>query len=89
MKTYYKILVLFLFTFTQGLWAQVQFESSVSRNEVPLNENVRIDFTMNSEGDNFKAPSFEGFRVVGGPINPLVMHGQMEGNLLVKLILFI
>lgn len=79
MKTYYKILVLFLFTFTQGLWAQVQFESSVSRNEVPLNENVRIDFTMNSEGDNFKAPNFQGFKVVGGP-NQSVSYAWTNGR---------
>lgn len=79
MKTQYKILVLFVFIFTQSLWAQVQFESSVSRNEVPLNDNVRVDFTMNSEGDNFKAPSFEGFRVVGGP-NQSVSYAWTNGK---------
>lgn len=79
MKTHLKILVLLIFTFTQGMLAQVQFESSVSRNEVPLNENVRVDFTMNSEGDNFKAPTFEGFKVVGGP-NQSVSYAWTNGK---------
>lgn len=51
----------------QGLWAQVQFEARVSKNTLGLNERLRIDFTMNGDGDNFTPPQFEGFRVVGGP----------------------
>jgi len=63
MKRY---LILLLFTF-QGLMAQVQFEARVSRNTLGLNERFRIDFIMNVDGDNFDQPSFDGFRVVGGP----------------------
>ena len=49
--------------------AQVQFEAKVSKNSLGLNEKLRIDFTMNADGDNFSPPNFEasGFRVVGGP----------------------
>jgi hypothetical protein len=47
--------------------AQVQFEARVSKNTLGLNERLRIDFVMNVDGDNFAQPSFEGFRVVGGP----------------------
>lgn len=50
-----------------GLSAQVQFEARVSKQTLGLNERLRIDFTMNDDGDNFTPPSFEGFRVVGGP----------------------
>lgn len=49
------------------LTAQVQFEASVSKNSLGINERLRIDFTMNEDGDNFNPPSFEGFRIVGGP----------------------
>ena len=63
MKRY---LILLLFTF-QGLMAQVQFEARVSKNTLGLNERFRIDFIMNVDGDNFDQPSFDGFRVVGGP----------------------
>lgn len=46
---------------------QVQFEAKVSRQTLGLNENLRVDFEMNADGDNFTPPNFEGFRVVGGP----------------------
>lgn len=66
MKKY--ILLLFLFI-GNLLLAQVQFEAKVSKNTLGLNERVRIEFTMNADGDNFVPPNFEasGFRVVGGP----------------------
>ncbi len=63
MKRY---LILLLVSF-QGLLAQVQFEAKVSKNTLGLNERLRIDFTMNIDGDNFNQPSFEGFRIIAGP----------------------
>ncbi len=65
MKRY---LILFLIA-TNTLLAQVKFEANVSKNTLGLNERVRIDFSMNEDGDNFVPPNFEacGFRVVGGP----------------------
>ncbi len=59
--------VLLLLLSCQALFAQVQFEAKVSKTSLGLNERLRIDFTMNADGDNFTPPSFEGFRVVGGP----------------------
>lgn len=50
-----------------SLLAQMQFEAKVSKNTLGLNERLRIDFTMNFDGDNFNQPSFEGFRIVAGP----------------------
>ena len=47
--------------------AQVQFEAKVSKTTLGLNETLRVDFSMNADGDNFSTPNFEGFRVVGGP----------------------
>lgn len=66
MKKHFIILILFI---TNTLLAQVQFEAKVSKNSLGLNEKLRIDFTMNADGDNFTPPNFEasGFRVVGGP----------------------
>jgi hypothetical protein len=61
-----RIIILILLSF-QGILAQVQFEAKVSKNTLGLNERLRIDFTMNDDGDNFTPPSFEGFRIVGGP----------------------
>src|SRR6478752_9701652 len=65
-----KYLIILLISF-QGLWAQIQFETKVSKNTLALNERVRVDFTMNADGDNFSPPSFEGFRIVGGPFQQM------------------
>jgi hypothetical protein len=64
-----KVIVLLLLLFGNLLIAQVQFEAKVSKNSLGLNERLRIEFTMNADGDNFVPPSFEqsGFKVVGGP----------------------
>ena len=47
--------------------AQVEFEAKVSKQSLAMNETLRIDFVMNADGDNFAPPSFDGFKVVGGP----------------------
>jgi hypothetical protein len=64
-----KSIILILFFITNSLIAQVKFEANVSKNTLGLNERVRIEFSMNEDGDNFVPPNFEasGFRVVGGP----------------------
>lgn len=64
MRKYIIALILLCF---HGLSAQVQFEAKVSKQTLGINERLRIDFVMNEDGDNFTPPSFEGFRVVGGP----------------------
>lgn len=61
-----KYIVILLLT-VQGMLAQVQFEAKVSKPSLGINERLRVDFTMNADGDNFTPPSFEGFRVVAGP----------------------
>ncbi len=63
MKRYIIILLLSF----QGIFAQVQFEAKVSKNSLGLNERLRIDFSMNDDGDNFTPPNFEGFKVIAGP----------------------
>ena len=64
-----KLLGIFILFLTQFAIAQVKFEADVSKNSLGINERVRIEFSMNEDGDNFNPPNFEacGFRVVGGP----------------------
>ena len=64
-----RIIILTVLLISSSLFAQVQFEAKVSKNTLGLNERLRIDFTMNADGDNFVPPNFEscGFKVVGGP----------------------
>ncbi|MGB2282881.1 MAG: BatD family protein [Flavobacteriaceae bacterium] len=62
----FKVL-LFLMFLSSISSAQVVFEAKASKTQLGVNERLRIDFTMNEDGDNFTPPSFEGFKVVGGP----------------------
>ena len=64
-----RIFVTLVLLIANSLLAQVKFEANVSKNTLGLNERVRIEFSMNDDGDNFVPPNFEacGFRVVGGP----------------------
>ena len=57
----------------------VRFTSEASKKSLGLNENLRVDFKMNQDGDNFNAPNFEDFRVVGGP-NQSVSNTWVNGK---------
>ena len=70
------ILTFFYCTLT---WTQVKFEAEVSKNKLGVNENLRIDFKMNKDGDNFSPPNFEGFNIVGGP-NQSVSNSWINGT---------
>ncbi len=47
--------------------AGVTFEMKLSKPKLGLNERLRVDFTMNKDGDNFNPPDFAGFKVLMGP----------------------
>jgi hypothetical protein len=50
------------------LFAQIEFKTSVSKNNLGLNQRFRVEFSIDKQGaDNFKPPSFSDFKVVGGP----------------------
>ncbi len=65
-----KIVFIFLIS-CQALLAQVQFETKVSKTKLGINERLRVDFSMNADGDDFSPPNFEGFKVVGGPFQQI------------------
>lgn len=62
-----KHLIILFLILANSLVAQVEFEAKVSKQSLAMNETLRIDFVMNADGDNFAPPSFDGFKVVGGP----------------------
>lgn len=76
-----KILTLLIICFASTLFAQdeVSFEATVSKKKLGINERLRIEFSMNKDGDNFNPPSFEGFRRVAGP-NQSVSHSWTNGK---------
>ncbi len=59
--------------------AQVQFDAKVSKDRLGINERLRVDFEMNADGDNFRPPNFEHFRVVGGP-NQSISNSWVNGK---------
>ena len=80
MKMKQFIFYILLFVSVAG-WAQVKFEAQASREKLGVNERLRIDFTMNQDGDNFNPPDFKGFTVIGGPnqsISQSFTNGKMS-----------
>jgi len=76
LKTHILFLLLLV---AQLLSAQVEFTAKVSKKKLGVNERLRVDFVMNSEGDNFSPPAFTGFTVVGGP-SQSVSHSWINGK---------
>lgn len=74
-----KILILLFFMMSGIAGAQVQFEAKLSKSKLGVNERLRVDFTMNQDGDNFLPPSFSDFTVVGGP-NQAVSNSWINGK---------
>lgn len=79
MKAFDNYLILFLLVCSQGLFSQVKFEALTNKTSVAQNEMVRIDFSMNGDGDNFQPPRFEGFQIAGGP-NQSVNYSWINGE---------
>ena len=61
------------------LSAQVNFDASVSKTKLGLNERLRVDFVMNQNGDNFSPPDFENFQIIGGP-NQSIKTSYVNGE---------
>ena len=60
-------LVFIVFTIEAQDKAAITFEMKLSKEKLGINERLRVDFTMNKDGDNFSPPDFQGFRVLMGP----------------------
>ncbi|MCT4698500.1 BatD family protein [Tenacibaculum haliotis] len=65
-KLYTSLLICFI---TLTISAQeAALKATVSKNKLGVNQRLRIEFSINKQGaDNFKAPNFKNFKVVGGP----------------------
>ncbi|MDP3314127.1 BatD family protein [Lutibacter sp.] len=64
-----KVYIIAILSFTtQICFAQVEFKTIVSKSNLGVNQRFRIEFSINKQGaDNFQPPSFNQFRIVGGP----------------------
>ncbi|WP_394420336.1 BatD family protein [Tenacibaculum mesophilum] len=82
LKIYISLLVSFI-TFT--IHAQdAALTATVSKNKLGVNQRLRIEFSINKQGaDNFKAPSFTNFKIVGGPsqsVSQSWINGKVSFN---------
>jgi len=66
MKFIKHIFILLILLSSSIATAQVKFQTKVSKKTLGQNERLRVDFSMNQDGDNFNPPSFDGFNVVNG-----------------------
>lgn len=64
-----KIIQLVILFSISSISAQIKFEAQMDRDTYGLNERFPLVFSINNEGDNFKAPKFTGFKADGPFIN--------------------
>jgi hypothetical protein len=79
MKVKFAYLLLFLSLGFTSIAQKVQFDATLSKKKLGVNERLRVDFEMNQDGDNFRPPNFHGFTVVGGP-NQSISQQWLNGK---------
>ncbi|WP_417784810.1 BatD family protein [Tenacibaculum sp.] len=82
LKVYISLLVSFI-TFTINA-QDAALTATVSKNKLGVNQRLRIEFSINKQGaDNFKAPNFTNFKIVGGPsqsVSQSWINGKVSFN---------
>lgn len=78
-KPYIITLLLFFVSGVVLAQEEISFEAKTSKDRLGINERLRIDFTMNKDGDNFTPPNFDGFRVLMGP-NQSISNSWVNGK---------
>lgn len=63
-KYFLNIALLFI---NLNIVSQINFEAKLSKSTLGVNERLRVEFSINEDGDNFSPPEFKNFKVVGGP----------------------
>jgi hypothetical protein len=79
LKRKYLVILLFFLGSVNSFAQDVTFEAKVSKQKLGINERLRVDFSMNRDGDNFSPPDFDGFLVVGGP-NTSISNSYFNGK---------
>lgn len=65
MKFFRQFIYFFVLTISLEAFAQeTEFTTEVSRKSLGQNEHLRVDFSINKNGDNFSAPNFDGFSIL-------------------------
>ena len=56
----------------------INFDVKLSKSSLGVNEKLRVEFSINKDGNNFSSPDFKNFKVVGGP-NQSVKNSWING----------
>ena len=64
-----KIILIIFFSIKS--FAQVTFVSKISQDTIGYNQNLKVDFIANRDGDNWSFPNFENFEVLSGPLSSI------------------
>jgi hypothetical protein len=84
-------IILLLSSFA-GFAQDVKFEAKASKHEVKIGESFQLSYTLNSSGNNFRAPTLtDNFKVYSGPNQKSSMsfvNGKMSASLSFSYILF-
>ncbi|MDR9487435.1 BatD family protein [Salibacter sp.] len=84
-------IMLLIFSFA-GFAQDAKFEAKVNKHEVKVGESFRLSYTLNSSGNNFRAPTLtDNFKVYSGPNQKSSMsfvNGKMSASLSFSYILF-
>lgn len=83
MKNFVRLLLIIGIFIPSILVAQDVTLKVSTKKQVVVGEKFQVVFELNADGSNFKAPSFEGFNVVGGPFTSSsssfqVINGSMS-----------
>lgn len=77
MKKVIRLLLILGFLFPAFVSAQEPSIKVLCKSQVVVGEQFQVGFEMNAEGKDFKAPSFTGFTLVGGPFSSSSSSIQM------------
>lgn len=81
-----RIFILTLIFSSLGIFAQneASFSAKVNKDEVLMDNYIRIEFTLNNVNGKFEAPSFKDFNIVSGPntnSSMYVVNGKTSSKL--------
>ncbi len=82
LKNLISVVSLFMF-FCSAIYGQ-EFTASVSPSTVAVGDQLQVSFTLNGNGSNFHAPTFENFNVLAGPSqssNMQIVNGSVSQSI--------
>ena len=74
-----KKLFIILFLFFSALLQAQQLKVTADKNPAIVGEQILIQYTINTKGQNFKSPNFSGLQVLSGP-NPYTQNSYTSIN---------